>query len=686
MYKKKEFMTETNLSSKKEKMKSKINSNKKTPEQSFRGLMDQYMISQIKPEHKKDAISRLEKNREEERVQKELKNRLNKISHKIGDFVTASLSDINNFFKKSFIKLTLKNSGKTGKKIAYVSDMNSKNVKAKPLKSVNKQWNDAVNQAYNREHTLNEAETQKQNLLVQSSKALHKIRHNLLGWESMKTIVSPIISNVLGGPTGYTVRKGIGYFGRTSYDNMPPLECLGKKEKTRQLMFDNLISNEKRKEVEYFLKSFGIKKPENRTTIELKSMCEKLINMNVPKNKKDIVEKFGKKHENSPYDADILSKKIKNSINVKIDKFLEKHFVFNEKLTPMTPILYNDQNVLEANKINKYIDTNKMKQLFGGFETFWNKTYNEINPQDNKDNTPEVDIKDISLHNIETYAHGSSFDAVKGELNKNETKNENIFIQLGDVSSMKDLMRAEIYSKNNNGEVIPTYMSSISSLPNGIYKIIDDLDDIKNVVGFLDIKDEKISLLNDKKQEHNIEGPSSFSKTGRPLNWALNGNILTKTEYETHSLLHQDNNTIPSNDDVKTQTQVKDIPIADSKLHQDKTIITPTISSTDNDDVKTQTQVRDIPISDSKLHQDRIIITPTIPSIDNDKEPDLITDPLLLDGHKRLKAEAIIQALRLLQEYDDMTKKHDNENTQHDLNEHLSHLVAETTAEAFMNM
>lgn len=682
MYNKKDFMNNTNLSSKKGKIETTIkstnkkkNNTKKTPEQSFRGLMDQYMVSQIKKEHQKDAIQRIEKNREDERVQKELKNRLNKMSEKIGDFIQSSLGDINAFFKKSFIKLTLKNSGKNGRKVAYVSDMTSKNIKEKPLKSLNKQWNKIVDNAYKNEIKSTpdfEKHTHKENLLAQSSKALHKIRNNLLGWESIKTTVSPILAKVLGGPTGYTVKNGKGYIGRTAYNEQPSLECLNSKEKTRQLMFDDLISNKKRKDVELFLKSFGIKKPENRTEIELKSMCKKLINIDVPKNKKDIVEKFGKKHENSSYDDVTLSNKIKKSINAKIDKFLDKHFIFNEALTPMTPILYNDNNLLEANKINRYIDASKMTQLFGSFEKFWNKTYEQINPHETRDNTPEVDIKDISLHNIDTRNYGSSFDAVKDEINKKETKNDNIFIHLNEVGNMQDLMKAEIYSYNNNKNIVPTFMSSINVLPNGIYKIIDDLEDVKNIVGYLNIEDNKITLLNEKKQEHNIEGPSSFAKTGRPLNWALNGNVLSKQEHEIASN-QLDIASLRTYNNTNQPAQSIDNDVIVPKTEPTQSV---------NNDV--------IVISEGETLKDiRNTPTPIISKIKiiDTKEPDLLTDPSLLEGHKKTKAEAILyNILTALKEYE-MAKKHAEEHTKNEFEseiKHFSHIVAEQTASAFM--
>jgi hypothetical protein len=283
------------------------------------------------------------------------------------------------------------------------------------------------------------------------------------GWEALKTGLPSALSTKIS--LAFTVSKGVAYIGRNGSNPRESLECLGNKDRTRESMFMWMDSRRR----EDGLLPGGLKFPKSP---EFRLMTDAAK-----------------------------------------DELLAKFFVFDDVMTPGTPILIRDsKSLVRASQIHASLSSSALSNHFGkGFAEYWN----DINSAaSRKQNIQAVRLReDLASFRVAKENIGSGFGGII------ERPADSILIVIDDLSIAP---RPRLFDGIQDRGPHPVYKSTHALKP-GSYPVRTLGCD----AGKIQVLDDKSTIRYDLQgREHGFGGPSRLSANGKALGWAHQGDIF----------------------------------------------------------------------------------------------------------------------------------------------------------------
>ena len=246
---------------------------------------------------------------------------------------------------------------------------------------------------------------------------------NYRGWDGLKTGLPIALSRKE--LLAYTVVNGEGYIGRPGKNMHDPLECDATPQKTMRLLYGYLVKiAESKGRSAPDVKKFEAMSEENRTA------------------------------------------------------FLNRYFVFNEDMTPGTPILLRDSGLVKADIVHHDLAANVLEERFGQtFSEFWAKLHHPRTRDDLAfDNVPSP----VPENHVEATA--PQHRARKHSRKNQGAKDRDAIIIVSDTpDSPTRIMKFDEASEG----FIPLNVNSLNGLPPGTYTHFFHDDEITHPSGYV---------------------------------------------------------------------------------------------------------------------------------------------------------------------------------------------------------
>jgi endonuclease YncB( thermonuclease family) len=286
------------------------------------------------------------------------------------------------------------------------------------------------------------------------------------------------ISTALG--KGYTVSAGVAYVGKAGRDPRRPLACIDTPEKTRALLYAYLADDASRrgfqaKPIEQFLRL----SPEQQTA------------------------------------------------------FLARHFVFDDKMTPRTPVLLRDASLVQAARLHPQLSAERMTAKVGhGLDTYFQKLHSD---QTEKRERTRGNVVDFASHlAARSAADGTAAPTAFGQRPAapvGARKDAGIVIVIDDRYPEPRVCR---YSPDGNHQEIMDY-ASIHDLKAGDYRLLVMDATFDRPTGWVVVDDRRGYAFQDAaRREHNQDGPSYVpgpGASGDEMRWALAGKAMPEDRW-----------------------------------------------------------------------------------------------------------------------------------------------------------
>jgi hypothetical protein len=276
---------------------------------------------------------------------------------------------------------------------------------------------------------------------------------------------------------GYTVRGGVAYIGRAGRDPRKPLACVDTPEKTRELLYAYLAD-----------------------------------------------DAHARGFRPRPLDQ---FRRLPEAQQV---QFLERHFVFDEKMTPRSPVLLRDASLVEAARVHPQLSAERMRAKVGfGLDDYFNRLHREQAAK-----RENANVVDFAPHLAARAVPGSEAATAFGRRPAPPTgtrRDPGIVVVIDDRSPEPRVCR---YSPDGNHQEIMAY-SSIHDLPAGDYRLLVMDATFDRPSGWV-VVDERggYALQDAARREHSEEGPSYFPGPGAradQMRWALRGTTMPEDRW-----------------------------------------------------------------------------------------------------------------------------------------------------------